>query len=191
VMSRVTARVDTKSFTCETFGNDGGVDTKKFPCATFGNDTLGFIRVRKRPCWSRGATASWSFDIVKAVRVNGKPRHKFVLGLGSLRIVTDVEWGDGSSDLIRFWMYAIRRMVRHGIAEERRRRLAAEMVRKGARLPTAPQCREFIEVWPRDRAEVEGIMKLLNRNRGRDDRHGAALGVALRGARALVRSGGS
>jgi hypothetical protein len=81
--------------------------------------------------------------------------------------VTDVEWGDGSSELIRFWMHAIRRMARHGIAEERRRSLVAEMVRKGARWPTVTQCQEFIEVWPEQQAEVEEIMALdLSGGRG-------------------------
>jgi hypothetical protein len=166
--------VDTKKFTRAPFGNDD-VDTKSDPRdafgndgeieLNFGNDTPGFVRVRKRSCSSHGATASWSFDVVRAFRVNGKPRHKFMLGLGSQRrIVTDVEyWGDGGSELIRFWMRAIGRMRRHGITEERRRSLVAEMVRKGAHWPTTSQCREFLRVWPQYQAEVKGLMALKPR----------------------------
>src|SRR5689334_23274998 len=79
--------VDTKPVVNETFGNDGGestsVDTKPCAGATFGND--GFIRVRRRKIKGghpdmrayrlrRGlaATTSASFDLVRAVRVNGK-----------------------------------------------------------------------------------------------------------------------
>src|SRR5215469_5427834 len=44
----------------------------------------GFIRVRRRNFYpSRFGAAS--YDVVHAVRINGKPRHTFVLGLGSLR----------------------------------------------------------------------------------------------------------
>jgi hypothetical protein len=56
----------------------------------FGNDNVGFIRVRRRsltPYWEHSATASASYDIVRAVRIDGKPRHVFVLGLGSLKDV--------------------------------------------------------------------------------------------------------
>jgi hypothetical protein len=157
--------VDTKCFSCATFGNDGGVDTKSVTCDAFGND--GFIRVRKRKLtyWRRYYAsdakfmpkASWSFDLVKAVRVDGKPRHRFALGFGSLKDKCD------SSDVVRFWMRAVRRMVRHGITEERRRSLVAEMVRKGARWPTATHCREFIEVWPEKAEGVEEIMALRPR----------------------------
>jgi hypothetical protein len=57
-----------------------------------------FIRVRKRRLkgmasgnikhglylWGRApASCSTSFDLVRAVRINGNPRHVFVLGLGS------------------------------------------------------------------------------------------------------------
>src|SRR5262245_29783500 len=88
--------VDTKPTDSGIFGNDA-VDTKGRAIATFGNDaTIGFIRTRKRkikgghPDWreyralnGKLATTSISFDLVRAVRVNGKPRHEFVLGFGS------------------------------------------------------------------------------------------------------------
>jgi hypothetical protein len=114
---------------------------------TIGNDTIGFIRVRKRklksghPAWrdvrGRVATISMSFDIVRAVRVDGKPRHEFVLGLGSLR---DYNPRRG---LVQFWIDAIRRMIKHGLTKEQRERFVAEMARKGARLPSDAQCEQF------------------------------------------------
>lgn len=78
--------------------NDDASDvvTKHRDGGTFGNYRLGFIRLRKRslkgydPSWREyrpgvRATASTSFDLVRAVRVDGKPRHDFVLGLGSIK----------------------------------------------------------------------------------------------------------
>jgi len=116
---------------------------------TTGNNHIGFIRVRKRKLkgdrnWRgygerRGttATASMSFDLVRGVRIDGKPRHKLVLGFGSLK-----SW-QPESKLMWFWIEAVQAMVRHGIAEHQRQRYAAEMVRKGACLPTLAQCKEF------------------------------------------------
>ena len=101
--------VDTKSDPWVAFGNDD-VDTKCPDSGTIGNDTIGFIRVRKRKI--KGGHAEWrdyhaangtlaetsaSFDLVRAVRVNGKPRHEFVLGLGSQK---NVLW---ASKLAWFW----------------------------------------------------------------------------------------
>ena len=69
---------------------------------------IGFIRVRKRKLspprtyWER-PTASASYDIVRAVRVNGQPTHKFVLGLGSQP--------DNERANVWFWTDAIRRMT--------------------------------------------------------------------------------
>jgi hypothetical protein len=144
--------VDTKRFANATFGNDMDVDTKHPAVVTFGNDTVGFIRVRKRKLKGGSpstreyraatgkpvATASMSFDLVRAVRVNGKPRHEFVLGLGSLR-----DYMRRESELVHFWLSAIFRLIDHGLAEEQRQRLIAEMVRKGARLPTEAQCEAY------------------------------------------------
>jgi len=85
-------------------GNDAADVVTKFPGdGQIGNDTTdvvassenvadlvttpGFIRVRKRrlqdSIWRRCARYSMSFDLVRAERINGQPRHKFVLGLGS------------------------------------------------------------------------------------------------------------
>ena len=82
--------VDPKCDVDDAFGNDDGggdVDTKLPHGRKFGNDALGFIRVRKRTLkphrWTGAARSSASFDLVKAIRVDGKPRHKFILGLGS------------------------------------------------------------------------------------------------------------
>src|SRR6266508_2633597 len=95
------------------------VVTKSGARATFGNDGVGFIRVRRRtltPYWEHSATASASYDIVRAVRIDGKPRHVFVLGLGSLR---DVET---SGRRAYFWQHAVERMVAHGLTARRQPR---------------------------------------------------------------------
>jgi hypothetical protein len=159
-------RVDTKRLDAETFGNDS-VDTKRRDGATFGNDGVGFIRVRKRKLkgghpesrgWrARGgvlATASTSFDLVRAVRVNGKPRHEFILGLGSQKNVQPNGYG-------WFWVRVIWRMTKHGLSEHQRQRLFAEMVRKGAQLPTIAQCEDCVRKWPPNQAAVEEIVRLI------------------------------
>jgi hypothetical protein len=120
----------------------------------FGNDGLGFIRVRRRkftgkPDWRSCReregkplpTESVSFDLVRAVRIDGKPRHKCVLGLGHLLNVD--EYG---GYLVNFWLHVISRARRHGLGVEIRRRLADEMIHKGARLPTTAQ---YEKMWDR------------------------------------------
>jgi hypothetical protein len=125
------------------------VDTKSRQLATIGNDGVGFIRVRKRKLRGRASrvvanppprrvSASASFDLVHAVRINGKPRHVFVLGLGSQQ----ADHNDGA--VCWFWAYAIRRMIEHGLTEDQRARLIAEMVRKGARLPEISEYESFV-----------------------------------------------
>jgi hypothetical protein len=148
------ACVDTKYRGVDIFGNDSSVGTKRHTRVAFGNDAVGFIRVRKRKLKDRRArngmlaTASASsYDLVRAVRVNGKPRHAFVLGLGSLK---DHECAGG---LVWFWVGAVRRMVRRGLAEYQRQRLLAEMARKGARLPTIAQCEIPARIFPAEHDE--------------------------------------
>jgi hypothetical protein len=140
------------------------VVTKSRARATFGNDNVGFIRVRRRtltPYWEDGATVSASYDLVRAVRVDGKPRHKFVLGLGSQK---DVE---RSGHVGHFWDRAVGRMIRHGLTEARRRYFLTEMVRKGATLPSRKQYAQFLEVWP-DRPDIREIEGLIpSRRKGR------------------------
>ena len=104
----------------------GSVDTQFRPGEKTGND-FGFIRVRKRP-------ASTAFDIVRAVRVNGKPRHKYVLGLGSLK------YGSTERELFMFWIRAFRSLIQHGLSVEQRFRFADELTRKGVLPPLAEQC---------------------------------------------------
>jgi hypothetical protein len=151
--------VDTKSHDDETFGNDADlatrVDTKCRSGSTFGNDSnVGFIRVRKRKLkggkphiralpsfYGVRPRASMSFDLVKAVRVNGKPRHKFVLGLGSQKD------GVTGSRAAEFLLSALRSMKRHGLNKSQRGLLLTELIRKGARRPTI--------------AEVEGCHPML------------------------------
>jgi hypothetical protein len=156
--------VDTKPPAGETFGNDT-VDTKHPAVVSFGNDSVertasgtfgndaigGFIRVRKRKLkgghpdmrayraatGGRVATVSMSFDLVRAVRVNGKPRHEFVLGLGSQKDVERYKDAD-----VTFGMRALESMQQHGFNEDQCRYLFGELIRRGARLPTAEQCQD-------------------------------------------------
>jgi hypothetical protein len=93
---------------------------------------------------------------VRAERVNGKPRHKFVLGLGSLKEPVEHE-----HDVIRFWVHAFYRMKRHGLDEHQRHHIANQMARKGAPLPTAEQCKNRFEGWQDDRDQVREIMRWL------------------------------
>ena len=103
-------------------------------------EVVGFIRVHKRklkPINPWQARKSASFDLVRAVRVNGKPRHLFVLGLGSQK--------DNATGRIAAYMLllAIGRMQRHGLNELHRRALLAELIRKGARRPTVAECEDW------------------------------------------------
>src|SRR5262245_33360533 len=75
--------VVTKSPAVGTIGNDTAVVTKSLSGSIIGNDTAMFVRVRKRQLLKFGASAS--YEIVRGVRVNGKPTQKFLLGLGSLK----------------------------------------------------------------------------------------------------------
>jgi hypothetical protein len=166
------ARVVTKCRSGAKFGNDS-VDTKSHSRAAFGNDAIGFIRVRKRQLkgghrdWrayraKKGMleTTSASYDLVRAVRVDGKPRHEFILGLGSQK---DIEF----NGFAWFWVHAIWRMTKHGLAEDRRQRLIAEMVRKGARLPTIAQCEEHARNWPRNQTMIGELVRWLQSTQGR------------------------
>jgi hypothetical protein len=123
--------------------------------------TIGFVRVRRRVlkggnyrdiyytkrAYAGRATASTSYDIVRAERVDGKPRHRFVLGLGSLKEprIRDPEDDPRIRDhyyvrevnLPRFWANAFRRMRLYGLDESQRRHIANQMLHKGAPLPTA------------------------------------------------------
>jgi hypothetical protein len=90
----------------------------------------GFIRVRERtlpePWPSNACRNSRSFNLVRSVRINGKPRQRFVAGLGYQRDAMS-DW-----DIGHFWHRAFLRLRRHRYDTHR---LADEMVRKGARLP--------------------------------------------------------
>lgn len=143
----------------ETVGNDATtVDTKSGARSSFGNYTprqwpqLGncpaFVRVRKRalkgghPYWReyrrrQGTlnTGSMSFDLVQAVRINGKPRQKFLLGLGSIKARYEREY-----ELVHFWLAVVSHLTRSGIDSDRRRLIIKQMVMKGARLPSAAAC---------------------------------------------------
>jgi hypothetical protein len=90
------------------------------------------------------ATVSRSFALVRAVRIDGKPRHVFVLGLGAQK-----DW-ERAGHITEFWRVAVRRMKRYGLTRRERRRLVAEMVRKGAQMATAGDWREGAEKNLRD-----------------------------------------
>jgi hypothetical protein len=177
--------VDTKCLPAQTFGNDGAlpaapfgkdkqsapVDTKLRTNPQFGNDAIGFIRVRKRSLkgghpdhrryrsgLGKLQTGSMSFDLVRAMRVNGKPRHEFVLGLGSQK---NVDWRD--NEITHFWARAVRRMIDHGLVEHQRQRLIAEMVRKGARLPPRAQCEQVVRTYPDNQVIGELLRWLQSR----------------------------
>ena len=97
--------------------------------------SIGFVRVRKRKlkgtqraASGRPITSSASFEIIRAVRVDGRSTHRFVLGLGSQKSIDPAGpcW---------FWLRAIHRMIEHGLTTSERFRLLSEMLRKGARPP--------------------------------------------------------
>jgi hypothetical protein len=97
--------------------------------------TIGFIRVRRRPATFRGE--GLNYDIVRAVRVNGKPTHKYVLGLG-------IYYKDHP---MSFWRDAVERMTKHGLSKAQRQHFVAACVRKGARLPTRAECKKQEQSW--------------------------------------------
>jgi hypothetical protein len=132
----------------ETSGNDAGsssdpVVSISVGAARIGNDAGAmFVRVRRRKL--KGGHADWrsyreargilqtdsaSFDLVRAVRIDGKPRQKFLLGLGSLKFPI------GERELAWFWWRALRSMISYGLSEERRAGVMLELERKGVPLP--------------------------------------------------------
>jgi hypothetical protein len=128
------------------------VDTKSAANCAFGN--YGFIRVRRRKL--KGGPIDWrefrarhghlvtnarSFDLVRSVRIDGKPRQKFLLGLGSIK-----EHADDRA-LCFFWSRVIFRLNKYGIAEDRRREIINEMADKGAQLPARKERKRFSEGW--------------------------------------------
>jgi hypothetical protein len=154
-----------------TFGNDSGAVTKCRSSATFGNYGIGFVRVRKRTLkgghlsnqgWRRRAgilaTAAMSFDVVRAARVNGKPRHQFVFGIGSIKNRME------KRDLAWFWLRALWRMERAGLDAEQRRALADEMRRKGATALTADQWRSNFGDDKRTQKEFPEILEWFSAN---------------------------
>jgi hypothetical protein len=141
--------VVTKSAAGAAFDNDSlPVDTKPAPPRRFDNDVdtncrfesridncamIGFVRGRKRKLkgihpnrfWHRpGPQASASYDLVKAERVNGKPRHRFVLCARSKSRL-------GKTRLCGFGR-TFQRMMSRGLSKQQRHHIASEMVRKGA-----------------------------------------------------------
>jgi hypothetical protein len=134
-----------------TFGNDTVVVSKSGACAAFSNYTAMFIRVRRRVLGGQRhhgyvVKASASYDVVRAVRINGKPRQKFLLGLGSIKELATPS-KQTAHDLMWFWVHAVLRMRRHGLSDEQQRRLIEALARKGVRKPSIDECTCFAEGW--------------------------------------------
>jgi hypothetical protein len=138
------ARVVTRSDTRAAFGN---YTPRQWPQL---GDYTGFVRVRRRtlkgghPDWREYRrrhgclhTTSCSFDLVQAVRLNGKPRQRFLLGLGSIKD------SEREGRLVNFWLQVIFRLGKSGFKPKRRRLILAQMARKGAPLPSVAACNEF------------------------------------------------
>jgi hypothetical protein len=86
-----------------------------------------------------------SFDLVRAVRVDGKSRHKFVLGLGSLK---NNHARKGAP--VWFWANAASRMMKHGLDAQRRRGLARRNdARRRAGAANRSGMKSFREGWQR------------------------------------------
>jgi hypothetical protein len=154
-MSVVTNPVSRETFDNYALSPEKAVVTKSDTCAQIGNDgTLGFIRVRKRRL--KDGASSASYDLVRAERVGGKPQHKFVLGLGSLKDYDRCDYG-----VMWFWVKAVHRMKRHELDQNQRDHVAADMVRKGACLPTAKQCDFHNKHWPHDAEKVAEVIRWI------------------------------
>lgn len=148
--------VVSKGVGADRIGNDAAPEHVVSKCrgaTKIGNDAAGsmFVRVRRRalkgghPEWrayrqatGHLVTASASYDIVRAVRIGGKPRQKFVLGLGSIKA------GLNGHHLADFWCRAIQRMRRHGLHETRRQTIISAVIRKGAPLPKPADIEQLI-----------------------------------------------
>jgi hypothetical protein len=122
--------------------------------------SLGFIRVRRRTFSASypQKLGAASYDLVRAVRIDGKPRHTFILGLGSLR---DERPERGKHSLMDFWTSAITRMQHHGLGKLQRQQLAEAMVRKGVPLPSSDQCRwqKMATPWMTEPDEILGWLR--------------------------------
>lgn len=136
----------------DAFGNDASVVSKREASVAFGNDAM-FVRVRRRkikgghPDWREYrrrtgnlAEASASFDVVKAVRINGQPRQKFLCGLGSLKDEQHSDW-----KLCHFWHRALCRMVLAGFDADQRLRVMEMAARKSVPLPGPESVEKFAE----------------------------------------------
>ncbi len=86
-----------------------------------GSKNIGFVCVRRRRLKDGGSAVT--FDLKHSVRVDGKPRHKFVMTLGSQR---------SDRDHAGFWQHVSDRMASRGLDAAQRARLIAEVRRKGA-----------------------------------------------------------
>jgi hypothetical protein len=119
---------------------------------TFGNDAC-FIRVRHRKLKGGGGDPGWreymieqgeralvsaSYDVVRAVRIDGKPRQKFLCGLGSIK-------QDKRHNALSWWRGAICRMMRAGFNPEQRRRIIIQAAAKGVPLPSRDDCLKYAE----------------------------------------------
>jgi hypothetical protein len=99
--------------------------------------SAGFVRVRRRTLkggYNR-PTAAASFDLVRAVRINGEARHLFVLGFGTLKGDPDTP---SDYSLVTFWTEAVARLQRHGLTPAQTPQPRRQHGRQG-RAAAAPQ----------------------------------------------------
>jgi hypothetical protein len=115
---------------------------------TMTDRSFGFVRVRKRKLMGAGgwlgglAMSSASFDVVMAVRVDGKPRHKFVLSFGSQK---DTDRKD-NIDLFWFWVHATDRMIRHGLTRAQRQRLSPNLSARARGCRQLQRCKSMVQI---------------------------------------------
>jgi hypothetical protein len=120
--------------------------------------TVGFIRVSKRKLkpkyrwskgkdkwgchykiWDKSAPVSLSYDLVRAERINGEPRHKFVLGFGSPASAS--KYVGEPRGVTLFWTRSFDRMGKHGLSKAQQFQIAEQLKRKGIPLPSVKECR--------------------------------------------------
>ncbi len=81
---------------------------------------IGFVCVRRRRLKDGGEAVT--FDLKRSMRVDGKPRHEFVMTLGSQR---------SDRDHAGFLVRVNERMARRGLDQAQRRRVIADRIKKG------------------------------------------------------------
>jgi hypothetical protein len=110
-------------------------DTPAEPTAS-----IGFVRVRRRDLKRKsplGASYALSFDLVRSVKVNGKPRHELLTYLGSQKNV------ENPYKLAIFWSRVEKLLEQRGLNDDQQQRLRSEMIRKGAKVAPGALAKPF------------------------------------------------